>query len=176
LRILVVGKSDECDLIAKMLEEGGYEVKKVEEVVEDVCFYHAAICCGSDEEVLYNVLEIYSVATENECQAPRIIALADDPNVRKVLERLGTDVVLPINAVARIVASLTMYPYAGLLLLNAMKGELKISSKECLDERGCDAFALAGEKGIPIAVFSRGRWKPPGTNLKPGDVVVYFVV
>ncbi|ABU82015.1 hypothetical protein Igni_0833 [Ignicoccus hospitalis KIN4/I] len=173
-----MGEGEECSVISETMEKGGYEVKRAPRVEEDedVCFYQAVISCGGDEDVIQSVLDVYSLALENDCQAPRIIALADDPNVRVILERLGADVVLPVNAVARIAASIATYPYAGLLLLNAMKGELKVASKECLNSEGCDAFTLAGEKGIPIAVLSRGRWMPPSTNLKPGDIVVYFVV
>jgi len=178
LRVLIVGEGEQCPVIAEVLEQGGYEVKQVKslEEVEDICFYHAVVCCGEDEDVIQSVLDTYSLTLENDCQAPRIVALANDPNVRVMLERLGTDVVLPINAVARVAASITTYPYAGLLLLKAMRGELEIASKECLSTKGCDAYSLAGERGIPIAVYSRGRWVPPNVNLKPGDIVVYFVV
>jgi len=171
-----VGEGVQCDAIASVLEEGEYSVKRITKIEEeeDICIYHTVVTCGQDERVIYTVLDVVEKALEAECPTPRIVALVHDEQVGNLLSRLGADVVLPANALAQIVAAIVVHPYAGMLLLNAISGKMRISSKECTEAEGCDPYQLAGPKGIPIALLIRGRWEPPERELKPGDIVVYI--
>ena len=176
MRILVVGEGVQCDAIADALEEGEYGVKRTLKIdeEEDVCVYHTVVTCGQDEKVIFSVLDVVEKAMEAECPTPRIVALVHDEQVGNLLSRLGADVVLPADALAQIVAAIVVHPYAGTLLLNAISGRMKISSKECTEVEGCDPYQLAGPRGIPIALLVRGRWEPPERTLKPGDMVVFI--
>ncbi len=178
MRALMVGEGVHCDAIAEVLEEGDVDVKRVIrlEEDEDVCVYHTVVACGEDERVIYTVLDVVEKTIEAECTTPKIVALVHDEQVGVLLTRLGADVVLPANALAQIVAALVAHPHAGMLLLNALSGKMKVASKECMGPKGCDPFQLAGPKGIPIAILVRGRWEPPDREMKPGDIVVYFEI
>lgn len=176
---LVVGRSGYCVAFSKALEENGIEVKRVStiEQVDDICIYDTVVSCEeNDEIVIHSVLTAVLMAIENDCPTPKIIALVQDEHIRKVLERFGADTVLPVNILARVMASLVLYPYAGTLLLQTLKGSLPVHSVECASKEGCDPYSLIGKAGIPIAVYSRGRWKPPRGILKPGDILIYLGV
>ncbi len=177
MNAVVVGTSGFCHAFSRALEENGFEVKRVVRIeqIEDICVYDTIISCEENDEItIHTVLSAVLMALENDCTPPKIIALVQDEHIRKILERFGADMVLPINVLARVTASLVLYPYAGTLLLHILKGTLQVHSIECTSDKGCDPYSMIGKKGIPIAVYSRGRWKPPKGILKPGDVLIYL--
>ncbi len=177
MNAVVVGTSGFCHAFTRALEENGVEVKRISRIeqIDDICIYDTVISCEENDEVtIHTVLSAVLMALENDCTPPKIIALVQDEHIKKVLERFGADMVLPVNVLARVVAWLVVYPYAGTLLLHALKGTLPVHSIECTSDEGCDPYSMIGRKGIPIAVYSRGRWKPPKGTLKPGDVLIYL--
>ncbi len=172
--VLVIGKGAECDALVEVLQEEGIELKRIEgdvnQVAEEICNFTHIMACGGIEEPVHTVLEILALVRELGCKMPRIIALASDDKVARLLERAGAELVLPAGALASIVALILAHPYAGMLLYKALL-EDKLVMEECT-EIECDAYEMA-KGGIPLGVYSRRGWVPPG-KMKIGDVLVYI--
>ncbi len=175
MRLLVVGKGVQCEILVEYAQEANLPVKYLESLGnEDICSYTNIIVCGEDESVIYTVLDIVENAIEVDCEVPKLVALVHDEDIGKLLSRLGADVVISANILAQIMALLGVHPYAGSFLLEIVKGNMELSSKECIERKGCDPYQLAGKDGIPMALLVRGRWEPPTRRMKPGDVLIYI--
>ena len=172
--VLLIGKGAECDALVEVLQEEGIEFRRIEgdvnQVAEEICSFTHVMACGGMEESVHTVLEVLALVHELGCKVPRIIALASDEKVARLLERAGAELVLPAGALASIVALILAHPYAGMLLYKALL-EDKLIMEECT-EMECDAYEMA-KGGIPLGVYSRRGWVPPG-KMKIGDVLIYI--